>query len=335
MNNYTFKSPNQYYVSRILDMLRVSSSRNIYLAVLASVGLALSISNNFNTIQTIKARIWLLLSSRQPVTSMNQSISIIVTDDDITNGEVLQSFPGSARKVVKVGPDIVVKLGPDVHMAEAEADSMKFIHDHTTIPVPKMLGAYEKNGYRYIVMEFVEGKLLQDTWPTLPLDDRAVILSELKDYVRQMRQIRSPNNMISSVTGGPVLDRRQLSSIKGGPFRSEADFNRWQLDQLKLAIPIVHRDMYTAMHKTDHKVVFSHGDFAFHNVIVRDGHVRAIIDWEFSGWLPEHWDYCKTLSFMSATDEDYLCCKEIFGQEYHMEYFMDLWFTREVRHGGF
>jgi thiamine kinase-like enzyme len=150
-----------------------------------------------------------------------------------------------------------------------------------------------------------------------------------------MRQIRSPNNMISSVTGGPVLDRRQLSSIKGGPFRLEADFNRWQLDQLNPAIPIVHRDMYTAMHRTDHKVVFSHGDFAFHNVIVRDGHVQAIIDWEFSGWFPEHWDYCKTLSFMSVTDEDYLCCKEIFERGYHMEYLMDLWFTREVKHGGF
>jgi aminoglycoside phosphotransferase (APT) family kinase protein len=57
---------------------------------------------------------------------------------------------------------MVVKLGPDVHMVEAEADSMKFIQDHTTIPLLKVVGAYEKYGYRYIVMEFVEGELLKD-----------------------------------------------------------------------------------------------------------------------------------------------------------------------------
>jgi len=94
--------------------------------------------------------------------------------------------------------------------------------------------------------------------------------------------------MISSVNGGPVVDRRQLSSISGGPFRPEADFNKWQLEQLTPNTRIAHRDIYTAMHRTDYKVVSSHGDFGYHNIIARDGHVEVIIDWEFSGWFPEH-----------------------------------------------
>lgn len=299
-----------------------SSSCSICLALVAGVG---SISNNLPALRRFLPR-------RYRLSSSPSKVPIEVTDDDIAKGVVLHSFPNSARKVVKVSSDMVVKLGPDVHMAEAI--SMKFIRDHTTIPVPKVLNTYERDGYRYIIMEFVEGKLLKNIWPTLSRDNKSVILSELKDYISQIRKIRSPNNRISSVTGGPVVDRRQLSSISGGPFRLEADFNKWQLEQLKPTTPIAHRDIYIGMHKTDHKIVFSHGDLGFHNIIVEDGHVQAILDWEFAGWFSEHWDY-KTLSFMSDTDEDYLCCKEIFGQGYYTEYLMDLWFTREVKHGGF
>ena len=217
-----------------------------------------------------------------------------------------------------------------------EVENMAFIRNHTTIPVPKVLNAYERKGCRYILMEFVEGQMLDKAWPNLAPSEQSIILSQLKDYIRQMRQIIPPNGArIGSVTGGPAIDRRSLSAVKGGPFISEADFNKWQLEQLNPDTPLLNLDIYTSMHKTNHRIVFSHCDLAFHNIIIRDGRIVAIIDWENSGWYPEHWDYCKTLSFLSGTDEHYLCCKEIFERQYHDEFFIDTWFTREVKHGGF
>lgn len=213
---------------------------------------------------------------------------------------------------------------------------MAFIRSHTTIPVPKVLNTYGEDGYRYILMDFVKGELLSKIWDELSSAERSVILDELRGYIRQMRHIQRPNGApIGSVTGGPAIDRRQFGSATGGPFNSEADFNEWQLAQLHEEIPLSRRDMYAALHRTDHKIVFSHGDLAFHNIIVWRGHIAAIIDWQYSGWYPEHWDYCKTRSFVSGTDELYICCKRIFEKQYHAEYFMDEWFTREVRHGGF
>jgi thiamine kinase-like enzyme len=40
----------------------------------------------------------------------------------------------------------------------------------------------------------------------------------------------------------------------------------------------------TAQLGADYPVVFTHGDLAARNILVRDGHIVAILDWEFAGW---------------------------------------------------
>lgn len=40
-------------------------------------------------------------------------------------------------------------------------------------------------------------------------------------------------------------------------------------------------------------IVFTHGDFYPRNIMVKDGHVKAIIDWEMAGWYPEYWEFAK------------------------------------------
>jgi aminoglycoside phosphotransferase (APT) family kinase protein len=46
-----------------------------------------------------------------------------------------------------------------------------------------------------------------------------------------------------------------------------------------------------AAHK--HDIVLTHADFRPANIIVKDGHVTGIIDWEMAGWYPEHWEFVK------------------------------------------
>lgn len=45
-----------------------------------------------------------------------------------------------------------------------------------------------------------------------------------------------------------------------------------------------------------HNIVFTHGDFRHLNIMVNDGNVTGIVDWEFSGWFPEHWEFVKALA---------------------------------------
>lgn len=36
---------------------------------------------------------------------------------------------------------------------------------------------------------------------------------------------------------------------------------------------------------------FTHGDLSSFNILVRDGKIAGLIDWEMSGWLPDYWEY--------------------------------------------
>lgn len=231
-----------------------------------------------------------------------------------------------------MGCDIVVKLGPDLDLAEI--DNIQFIRTHTTLPVLKIISVYEKNGFKYILMEFLEGDKLANIWKDLPQSQKDSICADLTDYLRQMRSIPPPPNFIGSVTRGPAVDRRSMRAVKGGPFSSEQAFNEWQLAQLHEKLAPLQREMYAAMRRTEHSVVFSHGDLAFHNILVRDGRITGIIDWKYGGWFPEHWDFCKSMQFLAGTDEQYDFCKKAFGKAYLREYYLDTWFTRSVRHGG-
>lgn len=52
-----------------------------------------------------------------------------------------------------------------------------------------------------------------------------------------------------------------------------------------------------------HKIVFTHGDFRPANIIVRDGHVAAILDWELAGWYPEYWEFAKAFYIENFTTD--------------------------------
>jgi hypothetical protein len=268
----------------------------------------------------------------QPAPRLRKHDRPRITEEEIANGSVLAS--NTSKMVLRIGTDVVVKFGSDVNLDDAE--SMMLVRENTTIPVPEILDTYHEDGKNYIVMDYIPGVLLNRVWERLSAEDKAVITEELENYVCQMRQLSAPGGvLIGSVTGGPAIDRRQFSSATGGPFRSENDFNEWQLAQLIPEVPLSQREMYAAVHKSDHRIVFTHGDLAFHNIIVNNGHIKAIIDWEYSGWYPEHWDYCKTLSFIGGTDEGYLVCKSVYEKQYHNEFFLETWFGREILHGGF
>lgn len=57
-----------------------------------------------------------------------------------------------------------------------------------------------------------------------------------------------------------------------------------------------------------HRIDFTHDDFRPQNIMVRDGIVTGIIDWELSGWYPEYWEFVKALYAWSWQNDwlDYL-----------------------------
>ncbi|KAI0393458.1 hypothetical protein F5Y17DRAFT_458920 [Xylariaceae sp. FL0594] len=83
-------------------------------------------------------------------------------------------------------------------------------------------------------------------------------------------------------------------------------------------VPAVMRQAFALRLRTDHRVVLSHCDLAPRNIMVQDGTITGLIDWEFCGWYPEYWEYVK---FFQRSGPDWLAyVEDIFPELYHQDF---------------
>ncbi|EPE30021.1 Protein kinase-like (PK-like) [Glarea lozoyensis ATCC 20868] len=166
--------------------------------------------------------------------------------------------------------------------ASSEADNMRFIAANTNIPI---LRVYEDTSasIKSITMEYIPGESLDKVWGTLLEEQKLALAAELKQVLSELRGLKG--RYIGALNRGQAMDVRKFDLVDG-PFDTEAAFNDFLLSDTFKAIPTVMHDMASRSLRTDHEIVFTHGDFAPRNIIVKDGKLAAIIDSEFSGWYP-------------------------------------------------
>jgi len=178
--------------------------------------------------------------------------------------------------VNKVGP-YVVKVG---RMEEAYSSShASFIG----IPTPNVLGIIRRGSTTYIITRYVKGKTLGESWKDMNDTHKHHIILDLIKYMDIMRNDR--HNHICSINDGKIIDN-MIFVNECGPFKSQKEFNEVLLSGIedKLSCPIL---------DIDRNINFTHGDLAPHNIIVKNNKIVSIVDWEYSGYFPEYWEYTK------------------------------------------
>ncbi|KAG6000195.1 hypothetical protein E4U43_001670 [Claviceps pusilla] len=202
-------------------------------------------------------------------------------------------IPLSSRYILKTGRTVSL----------TEAATMEFVASQTKIPVPRVYCSFVRKGQTYIVMERVRGKTFATSWHKLSCSQRDDLFAQLRDMLEELRSLPPPGPMIASFSGGSLCDCRMYGkSPRFGPFPSAREFHHWLREG---AHPDQHPD-----HKDDDEdwlelkkmvdlqdreewepPVFTHCDLNPTNIIVRDGNIVSIIDWEMSGWWPSYWEY--------------------------------------------
>lgn len=184
-------------------------------------------------------------------------------------------------------------------------------------------------------MSRIEGHDLQ--WvriETLSDSDRRAIVRQLHDFVQQLRAISPPQSQrICSIIGGPVFDLRICTSGPYGPYEDEAQMKfqirRMTLEECQRYLTAEKYDLLSRADAIRHSLRFTHGDIAPRNIMVCEGKISAVIDWECAGWFPEHWEYLKAL--YAAPDWDmspqWHAAIPNFLQPYEMEVKADRTFT--------
>ncbi|KAI2616941.1 kinase-like protein [Hypomontagnella submonticulosa] len=217
-------------------------------------------------------------------------------------------FPSNASNQIRqIDKDTLVKYGPRVSLAEAEA--MDYISRHTSIKCPKVIGAYELNGEGHIIMSLEDGKPLPYFWESATDEEKEAVIEKLRHYLNEMRSIKGDYvggfNRSPCVAGEFTWDFYQ-SDHKYGPYPDEHGFNEGIIEALLRASPgpestdpesVGYNRMYATrqlVHSLrSHEIVFTHGDLNSGNILVQDDLTVVILDWYTAGFYPAYWEWYK------------------------------------------
>lgn len=202
---------------------------------------------------------------------------------------------------VPISHGLLVKYGPLVDLEEAA--TFKFIGTHTSIPVPDIYCAFVRKGKTYIAMQRIHAESMAKFMSYASEFERKKVFRQLKGMLDQMRILPAPSSpsAVQSCANGTVRECRIAHSTpRFGPFARIQEFHLYLRDGLQLQERPSHMDetdwedikeMVTRQDVEWPPTVFTHGDLNPFNILVRNGKIAAIIDWENAGWLPHYWEW--------------------------------------------
>lgn len=203
------------------------------------------------------------------------------------------------------GNEIILKAGPSVKMSEAAA--MRFVAERTSIPVPTVYDAYEKDGNGYIFMSRIEGMPLGAVWSTMHEQDQVSILDQLMNHMKELRQITGTfyGALWSSACEDVVFKHFPFThqDLTYGPYHTRSEYNSGLVEALRNSRPdrVLNQSDELLASKLqsciDERKVFSHGDIHPRNIIVSNScRIAGIIDWEVAGFSIPGRDYFEAKS---------------------------------------
>ncbi|KAL8643745.1 MAG: hypothetical protein Q9210_007576 [Variospora velana] len=157
---------------------------------------------------------------------------------------------------------------------ENERDTLVFISQTTTIPVPRFVDwSVDDDGVASLVVERLDGRMLH--WLLEDATDDVKLTDEEKSTLQ-----RNVDSFIQN-TVLPQLGRLRSKTMGqlGGVLFAPPGVARAEVRSIK-APP--------ALHATTERYVYCHNDLAQHNIVIKPDslEVLCLIDWEYSGFFP-------------------------------------------------
>jgi len=170
-----------------------------------------------------------------------------------------------------------------------EAEALRLVEKYTSIPAPLCVDEYQGT-HPMLIMTAVRGQPLQTVYHRLSYSERDQLSKDLESAITQMRGIPNQTPYVFGNTHGGPLKNHRFPSGTCGPFNSIADFNAF----------LVHRyvrqetkEKISAVHARTYRSVFTHADLHPSNILIDQGRLSGIVDWENAGFYPEYWEFTK------------------------------------------
>ncbi|KAB8596109.1 hypothetical protein FH972_025818 [Carpinus fangiana] len=186
---------------------------------------------------------------------------------------------GDATAVWALGTDTICKIKEKIPNVCSEARIIAFVQENIpSVPVPEVLYTYERDDCYVLFLKRVPGETVRDAWLTLTPDQQSHIWDQVAEYCAIMADVTSEN--LSGV-GETCLLEPYLYARKNIP-----------LEPLMVSQAQLYLDKYNppGMKAPQvNKFHFYHADLGPGNIILFNGSVAAIVDWESAGFYPRFW----------------------------------------------
>ncbi|KAH0580986.1 hypothetical protein H2248_012136 [Termitomyces sp. 'cryptogamus'] len=164
---------------------------------------------------------------------------------------------------------------------------------HTSVPVAEIHAILhdEVESVTYIVQSKLPGCSLSLLLPTLQPDQQATIELELKEILRELSLLDTYGQM--GMVGKPSQFLGFHPFEVHGPWEATnlLEFLTWPINKANSAFGCtVIEPIDFGNFDLQKPPIFSHGDLVPENILIHDGHVSGIIDWEHAGWYPYFWN---------------------------------------------
>lgn len=174
-------------------------------------------------------------------------------------------------------------------------DTLSHLTKYPDIPTPKVLRDWvDSDGRYFVLLERIQGQTLEQAWPTLSESQKTSLADQVVNIREKLRSITSTS--IRGVDQNPCYPGLLFFDREShGPFYS--DLELWDAISLTLYDPP--RRVFPARALANLKkrmprcepYVLTHCDLNLGNIIIKDGRLAGILDWEFAAYYPIWYEY--------------------------------------------
>jgi hypothetical protein len=188
---------------------------------------------------------------------------------------------GYSSAVWLIGKDTICKVKAKYANVCNEASIIAFVRDKLpSLPLPHVLYSHENPGENCtaLFLQRLQGQTLRDAWDALTKEQREKMVEQVTGYCKLMAGLKS--EMMAGINAKCLLEP-YLYTSKDTPLapltvaKTQSLFNKYTTE--RTTPPDV---------KGFH---FYHADLGPGNIMVQDGAIVAIIDWESAGYYPRFW----------------------------------------------
>lgn len=193
----------------------------------------------------------------------------------------------------KFGIPLVLKRSTRTVSTEAEA--LRFLNNcGLDLPVPRVIDSIAIEGQTFTLMTRIPGELLIDKFEGMSDTQLDCVVRDVFAVLHSLWTLQQPTQdagkVMLSASGHGIPSPAQLFDELEGPYDSILACYVHMSSHLVDSEAEL-KQLYTTASQAlmADAIVYVHADLRSHNILVKDGRLSGIIDWENSGWLPRHW----------------------------------------------